>query len=1124
MSNVSDCPATDRLYQYLLGLLPEQESLHLEEHLLACPSCATTVDGLSVEDRFTRTVRSGASLYSSRSPAVEELMNQLRLLRSDMETTATFQEGQTAGGPGEPVVGLREVLAPPQAADEIGRLGGYRVLRVLGKGGMGVVFHAEDVQLGRPVALKVIKHSLAAKPHYRQRFLREARAAAQIKSDHAVPIYHVGEDRGVPFLAMELLHGQALDQWLRQGCRPTLAELLRLGREIATGLAAAHDRGLVHRDIKPGNIWLEGPTGRVKLLDFGLARPVADGPQLTHRGALIGTPAYMAPEQAEGKLVDARADLFSLGCVLYQLATGRLPFAGETTLAVLNALATQAPRPVREINPALPEELAALIMQLLVKQPDQRPESARVVAESFQRMESQRASAAAVTSSSSAGWVTKDGLTAGEFAETQPESARRAEAARDQPAKPARPSGRKQAGLAAGLLLAVLVGGGILFGSTLVRYATNKGMLVVEVNSPDLKVSIEQNGVIVWEPTTKREFVLTAGEGEVVVHEKGSGMKVATRKFTLSRGGKETIAIWVDRAVAPPPPVKVEEKPARDAQRQAAEWVLSVGGWVHVKMAGQNRDVHTGDSFPAEEFQVVTVHLSRAQLTDAGLANLKGLNHLKVLYLDNPSVSDAGMQHLAALASLTSLSLGTAQVSDAGLRHLQPLSRLAGLSLVHTQVGDAGLAHLKGLSLLGSLDLSDTRVSDAGLAHLKGLSNLETLELNGTQVGDAGLAHLAGLANLAILQLGDTRVSDAGLVHLKGLSKLRGLSLEGTQVGDAGLEHLQGLRSLYGIFLGRTRVSDVGLQHLQPLLPGFGNLKLEQTQVSDAGLALLGRSAKHLRWLELAGTRISEAGLKNLEGETLLRWLDLSHTQIGDTGLVHLQRMSQLETLNLSGTGVSDTGLKQLAALPVLTKLGLAHTRVSDSGLEHLLPLAKLRDLDLTGTRVSTRGYTSISGKPIAEVKWSEPNLTAARKVLALGGSIKVRQGGKEDLAVTEAARLPVEYFKMTRANLAGVKQPLGELLPLLAALTDPTFDALEAVDLADTTVADTHLKTLSPLTRLANLSLARTGVGDEGVKHLHGLSGLRELDLAGTKVTAAGLAALQKALPNCRIGGGPRG
>lgn len=281
-------------------------------------------------------------------------------------------------------------LAPPQGPDEIGRLDHYRVLRVLGEGGMGVVFQAEDLDLRRLVALKVIKPAIADIDTARQRFLREARATAALSHEHIVAIHKVGEDRGVPYLAMPMLQGETLEQRLireRKESNPAplpLNEVLRIGREIAKGLAAAHEKGLIHRDIKPANIWLVKGTDRVKILDFGLARLTDEEMQLTQSGAVMGTPAYMAPEQAQSaKHVDARCDLFSLGCVLYRLCTGQLAFSGPTTLAILRAVAQKQPKPPRDLNAEVPQALSDLVMQLLAKNPDERCPSASTVVQTL---------------------------------------------------------------------------------------------------------------------------------------------------------------------------------------------------------------------------------------------------------------------------------------------------------------------------------------------------------------------------------------------------------------------------------------------------------------------------------------------------------------------------------------------------------------------------------------------------------------------------------------------------------------------------------------------------------------------------------------------------------------------
>lgn len=279
-------------------------------------------------------------------------------------------------------------LAPPQQAGELGRLGPYLIRKALGTGAMGVVFQAEDPHLKRLVALKVLKPSLAAFPEYHHRFVREAQLAAALDHDHIVTILQVGEDRGIPYLAMKLLQGQTLEDRLNAttgGLPPE--QILRIGREIAEGLAVAHERGLIHRDIKPANIWLETGRDRVKILDFGLACGTEEDGRLTQAGAVIGTPAYMAPEQANAEEVDARCDLFSLGAVLYRACTGERPFAGKDTLSVLSALATKTPKAPHLVVPAVPRGLSDLVMRLLEKDRSRRPQLAREVVDAIEMME-----------------------------------------------------------------------------------------------------------------------------------------------------------------------------------------------------------------------------------------------------------------------------------------------------------------------------------------------------------------------------------------------------------------------------------------------------------------------------------------------------------------------------------------------------------------------------------------------------------------------------------------------------------------------------------------------------------------------------------------------------------------
>jgi eukaryotic-like serine/threonine-protein kinase len=279
-------------------------------------------------------------------------------------------------------------FATPKVEGEIGLLGKYRIQKLLGHGGMGAVYLAFDDRLQRKVALKVMLPKAATNELAKDRFLREARAAAQVNSDYVVNIYEAEEIDGIPYIALQYLQGYPLDQYLKKKGLPSLKESMRIGKEMALGLAAAHELGLVHRDIKPGNIWLEAPKGRVKILDFGLAKAVESraSAELTDSGALVGTPAYMSPEQGMGEKVDARTDLFSMGCVLYRLVTGKLPFDKPTLMGILTAIATEEPTPVQQHNPHVSPELASLIHRLMAKKPANRPASATVVAKELQSL------------------------------------------------------------------------------------------------------------------------------------------------------------------------------------------------------------------------------------------------------------------------------------------------------------------------------------------------------------------------------------------------------------------------------------------------------------------------------------------------------------------------------------------------------------------------------------------------------------------------------------------------------------------------------------------------------------------------------------------------------------------
>ncbi len=279
-------------------------------------------------------------------------------------------------------------LDPSTKTDSIGSLGHYEILHVLGQGAFGIVFKAFDEKLHRVVAVKVMDPQLASTSPPRKRFLREARSAAAIKHENIVQVYSV-EEQPLPYMIIEYIDGLTLQEKLDGNGPLDTNEVMYLGYQIASGLAAAHANGLIHRDIKPGNILLErGTQPKVKIADFGLAR-AADDASMTRTGLISGTPLYMSPEQALGKKLDHRSDLFSLGSVLYQMACGRVPFRAPTAIAVLGRVASDTPRPMQDIVPEVPDWLVAIVNKLHAKNPEDRFRTANEVVDLFARYQNE---------------------------------------------------------------------------------------------------------------------------------------------------------------------------------------------------------------------------------------------------------------------------------------------------------------------------------------------------------------------------------------------------------------------------------------------------------------------------------------------------------------------------------------------------------------------------------------------------------------------------------------------------------------------------------------------------------------------------------------------------------------
>ncbi len=1056
MAESHSCPSRDELLRMILNQLPDATARMIQQHVDRCPKCRSALEECVTSDDILDVVR---ARRRHASEPTKTIYLPVEWIRGAVLTWIRAHDSTQSGENALPVstADIRRLLDPPQLPGEIGRIADFRVFRVLGVGGMAVVVEAEDSRLKRRVALKLMHPAVAAKPGGLDRFLREAQSAAALKHEHVVTIYQVGMHGQTPFIALELLHGESLEEHLLRNGRPSLDDVIRIGREIALGLRAAHVEGLLHRDIKPANIWLEQPetrvrddasrnedrdsgpatetseagpptngqhhAGKVKILDFGCAKIWTGDSGATQLGLLIGTPSYMAPEQLTGKPVDPRADLFSLGCVLYRMAGCKRPFGGDDLLSVVRALALDEPAPLTDLNPHVPQRLSDLVGKLLSKSPDDRPATAQAVLDELQLIEQEHSSQRAAESV------------------TLPLRATNTAA-----------GGRRKKNW----LLGAAIGFGLvlpfvyyLFGAQLIRIATDKGQIVLEIDDPSIGITVKEHQVVLHDGKGHAEITLSAGDHqlEVTVKQPSGDAKFSTEQFTLHRGGKKVIEVREELAQAaraqnapaknapasaataprlPPsastaadahaPPVT----PSPGSDRSAAQWALSAGGTITVRLGhdGQPLEIKPGQPLPATDFELTHVRLRDCPVTDAGLEHLRGLTHFAELILNGAPVTNAGVQCLLDLTEIENLALTNTSVTDDALQDLQKLPKLERLWLDATQVGDAGLKHVAGLKKLTLLDLNATRVTDAGLRQLAGLQGLTQLSLRATRVTDAGLVNIRGLTHLSALSLSQLPLTDAGLAHLQGLSQLRSLYLSETRVTDAGLAQLKDLDELDTLFL-------------------------DDTSITSNGLASLGE-------------------LKNLK-------------------MLSLQRA----------------------------------TNVTDAAVPHILHLQKLLKIDLSDCRVSAKGLAVLrAALPNLYVTWSEPNYTAASAVFGAKGTVDVRLDATgEKRHIKTISELPTGPLHLVGARLSGSRVIINQSL---LSLMNPGLDALVSLDLSDAVIDDVDVGRLTSLAALRDLKLARTPITDACLPHLGAFRALERLELDDTALHGHGLLHLQ-ALPHLR-------
>lgn len=382
----------DLLPQLLTGNLAQRDARRLEDHLANCSHCQKALEQCAGGREWWETTEVVLKARSITTPELDRMKaldgasqgNSLHRFSIGSKDNANGVLDKSSLDPKQ-----NDIPTHQQQEDTSrwlrkiapdGMLGPFRLESSIGHGGTGIVAQAIDTQLNRRVAVKVLYPHLASSGAARQRFAREAQAAAAVVHPSVVPIHAVDAEHDPPYLVMTYVPGGSLQQRLDRHGPLELVEMLRIALQISEGLAAAHAQGLVHRDVKPANILLEAGTDRVLLTDFGLARALDDA-TLTASGYVSGTPAYMSPEQARGDAIDCRSDLFSVGSLLFTMATGRVPFAGNSALSILREVNDASTPSVRVINERMPAWLDRLISLMHAKIPGHRIASAEILAE-----------------------------------------------------------------------------------------------------------------------------------------------------------------------------------------------------------------------------------------------------------------------------------------------------------------------------------------------------------------------------------------------------------------------------------------------------------------------------------------------------------------------------------------------------------------------------------------------------------------------------------------------------------------------------------------------------------------------------------------------------------------------
>ncbi len=1069
MNDKKQCLTAQVLSELIDGKLVDPELTSCSSHLETCVECQNRVRALDATDTLVSSLRGGDSQlerFASSIPApIFHALKQIPTTDSDMRATRIGNSIQAATGQDSQINHRnntdQDFIGELLQSSENGQLGCYRLRELLGRGGMGAVFLATDLKLGRQVAIKVMLPKIALIQAARERFFREAKAAASIKSDHIVTVYQVDEFNGNPFLAMELLEGESLESALKEGRRFSISESISIARDIAKGLADAHGKGLIHRDIKPANLWLEsskeGGT-KVKILDFGLALAEMDDVHLTHMGTIIGTPAYMAPEQAraQGK-IDARADLFSLGCVLYQLCTGEIPFQSATTVGTLIALALNNPVPPKDANCMVPIALSDLILQLLEKDPAKRPESARSVVDRLSSIEKMLEATQALPSVEDASKNRSEPLT---------------DSAHSDANGRVRSKGRNKK-VTIGMLSTIIA----LLAAGVFYWPTADGKIVrIESNDPSVMLAF-QNDELKVTGAYDQPLTLKPGKVDLKISKRqsdGTDFEFETNKLIVNKGDQIVLKIevldsevrllqegkgLVDSKSIPPSVSSISTTKALD-DRTAAIWVLQSGGSVVVELlpsdgtADQNAEasitVKSIAELPSKPFRVTGVtFINTSPLKESDFSNLRNLKYLRSFVLEGELTgqffTDAAFENLRGCTSLQHLGISGVAISDKALEYLKDKEHLRSIGISGDPgITDVGVELLKSFPALEDLHLGGAKLTDKSAQHFLEFKTLRNLGLTSV-VGltDEGLSRIVQLKTLRMLDLAATNAGEATAKSLSENLELSELNLNYTNLSDQSLDALAALKKLKGIFLRDTQVTQQAIDRFHESIPDcrmeFGTDASPgsyATSIGPESVELMSQTQQIkslVEALQRANSNFDGRIETKFEGEKLVA-LSFESRNVSD--ITPLRNLKHLQSLRIDGNSSSQAGISDLLPLQGLPLTSLSVQ--NNSQLTSLSPLKGMNLLELRADGCPIQDISSLAGMPLKRLglwAWNSADIAPLSGMplveLNIGGNGRV-------IDLTPLVGAPLEFLCVNSTQVSDLSPLKG--MPLIVLLCENTL------------------------------------------------------------------------------------